>query len=61
MKINNYKSYIFITIASYKDGHTLRDSFASLENAKEYLSDVLMKQDDIEAVEILELRATAIK
>jgi hypothetical protein len=61
MKICNYKSEFFRTVATYKDGNTMKDSFINLEMAKMYRDEVLMKQDNIKEVEIMELLSTAIK
>ena len=61
MQIHNYKSEFFVTIGTYRDGRTIRDSFASRENAMEYRDEVLMKQDNIKYVEIMELLSTVIK
>ncbi len=61
MQIHNYKSEFFVTIGTYRDGRTIRDSFINREMAKLYRDEVLMKQDNIKEVEILELLSTAIK
>ncbi len=50
-----------MTIATYKDGNTMRDGFINPEMARMYRDEVLMKQDNIKEVEILELLSTAIK
>jgi hypothetical protein len=61
MKICNYKSEFFKTVATYRDGNTMTDSFINLEMAKLYRDEVLMKQDNIKEVEIMELLSTATK
>ena len=60
MKIQSYKSDIFITITFFKDGTTTKDGFASLESAKEY-RDELMQIDSIKEVSIMELLSVSTK
>lgn len=61
METNNYKSEVFVTLGTYSDGRTIRDSFINREMAKLYRDEVLMKQDNIKEVEILELLSTTTK
>lgn len=54
MKVNEDKTVFFTTIATYKDGRAVEDSFTTLHNAKLYRDEVLMKEDGIKEVEVVE-------
>jgi len=52
-----FKSEFFVVLSTEKDGSITRDTFSNRELAELFRDEVLMKNDDIQQIEILELLA----